>query len=105
MRAIATYPIWDNNTITTDVADGTADVDITVGRAVYYIIFSVSNAIGAGRIFVRDDRATTASTGIQVEDNAPGGSRFGFHTEPGTIIRVTRPASTGFSYTTFVNEF
>ena len=102
-RSNPSYPIWDNRTTTTDVANGTGDVDITIGRAVYYIIFSVSGSIGAGRIFVRDDTATTASTGIQVEDAAPGDSTFGIHTEPGAIIRVTRPASSGFSYTQFYN--
>ena len=97
------HPTWDNKTATVDVADGTADVDITIGRAVYYIIFSVSNAIGAGRVFIRDDTATTASTGIQIEDAAPGESTFGTFIEPGTVIRVTRPASSGFSYTLFYN--
>ena len=101
MRAIPNYPIWDNNTKTYDVADGTADVDITIGRAVYYVIFSVSNAIGAGRVSIRDDAATTASTGIQIEDAAPGESTFSTFTEPGTVIRVTRPASSGFSNTVF----
>lgn len=104
LRTDASYPIWDNNTTTTVVADGTGDVDVLIPSDAYYIIFSVSSAIGAGRVFIRDDTATTASTGIQIEDAAPGASSYEIHVVPGTTIRVTRPASSGFVYTLFYNK-
>ena len=103
-RPDPSYPIWDNNTTTTIVANGTADEDVTVPAGAYYMIFSTNAGFaGAGRVFIRDDTATTASTGIQLEDDAPGVQNYGIHVAPGTIIRVTRPASSGFFYTTFFN--
>lgn len=104
-RPNPSYPIWDNNTTTTIVADADTDVDITVPAGAYYMIFSTNAGFsGAGRIFIRDDTATTASTGIQVEDAAPGTQNYEVHVAPGAVIRVTRPASSGFFYTTFFNK-
>jgi hypothetical protein len=99
-RSRTPHPIWDNNTTTTAVGASGDDHDITIPANCYYIAFHVDGVT----VFIRDDAATTASTGVKVEDGAGGNANFGTHTEQGTIIRVTRPSSVAFSYTTYFNK-
>jgi hypothetical protein len=54
-------------------------------------------------IFIRDDAATTGSTGIYLEQGAPGPAAWGIHVEPGTVLNVTHDDATAWSHTTFYN--
>lgn len=104
MRIDPSYPIWDNNTLTTTVAaTGSAEyTQITIAANVYYIMFSVTT--NGKIIFIRDDAATTGSTGIYLEQGAPGPTSFGIHVVAGTVLNVTHDDATAWSYTTFYNS-
>ena len=93
-------PVWDDNTLTVEVAAGSGDTDIVVGAGVYAIIFSVST--DTKNIWVRDD-AGTDDFGVNVtwDSNAGGGNRYITAVTVGATIRVTRDADTAWSYTTF----
>jgi len=103
-RTDPSYPIWDNNTLTTTVAaTGSATyTTITIAANVYWIIFSVTT--NGKIIFIRDDAATTGSTGIYLEQGAPGPTSFGMAVKPGTVLNVTHDDATAWSHTTFYNS-
>ena len=104
MRIDPSYPVWDNNTLTTTVAaTGSATyTQLTIASNVYYIIFSVTT--NGKSVFIRDDAATTGSTGVYLEQGAPGPAAWGIHVAAGTVLNVTHDDATAWSYTTFYNS-
>ena len=103
-RTVPSYPIWDDNTLTTTVAaTGAATyTTLTIADNVYYIIFAVTT--NGKIIFIRDDAATTGSTGIYLEQGAPGPTSFGMRVSEGTVLNVTHDNATAWSHTTFYNS-
>jgi len=104
MRIDPSYPIWDDNTLTTTVAatGGALYTALTIPSHAYYIIFSVTTN---GKIIrIRDDAATTASAGIYLEQGAPGPANYGIHIAPGTVLNVTHDDATAWDYTIFLNK-
>ena len=98
LRASPDYPIYDSNTVTTQ-AGAAAATDLTVPANVYYVIFTAVTGI----YYIGQDGGAS-TTGVYIEQGAPGPSNFGIHVKPGTVIQVTSASSAVFNYTYFYNK-
>jgi hypothetical protein len=98
LRTDVSVPIYDSNTVTTQES-AAAKADILVPANAYYVIFT---ALSGAYYIGQDDTATT--TGVYMEQGAPGPSNFGIHVEPGTTIWVHSASSAAFNYTFFYNK-
>tara|TARA_R100001082_G_scaffold75000_2_gene43386 strand:+ start:1293 stop:1598 length:306 start_codon:yes stop_codon:yes gene_type:complete len=98
LRTDVSVPIYDSNTVTTQ-ASAAAATDITVPASAYYVIFTAVSGV----YYIGQD-GSASTTGVYMEQGAPGPSNFGVHVEPGTVIQVTSASSAVFNYTFFYNK-
>ena len=98
LRTDVSVPIYDSNTVTTQ-ADAAAATDLIIPANVYYVIFTAVPGI----YYIGQD-GSASTTGMYIEQGAPGPSNFSIHVEPGTVIQVTSADSEVFNYTYFYNK-
>ena len=98
LRTDVSVPIYDSNTVTTQ-AGAAAATDLNVPANVYYVIFTAVDGV----YYIGQD-GSASTTGMYMEQGAPGPSNFSIHVEPGTVIQVTSADSEVFNYTYFYNK-
>jgi hypothetical protein len=107
LRTNPTYPVWDSNTVTTQVdksgRTGAQTTSVAVPDQAYWVIFSAVDRTNAS-IYIGDNTGDDADTGIYLEADPPGPGNVSLACSPGTTFKVRHDADGIFNYTFFYNK-